>query len=182
MSCYSASAGQLLLYADRLELCWTQMPPAMKLAHKDRESSSLVEPVYSSEDVFFEFYSSTPPGPRRTDESCFFDLPASFTVNNFDTENRRWETDILSIKNSEGKIYVLCFVQSDAELAQARTVVQHWREGCEGCRFHAVFTVYMLPPCSFVDKDSSFSQCRMRYQNFKSIRLHCFVDLFNFWS
>lgn len=122
------------------------------------------------ENIFFQFLGFTPEGPPRSGPDNQYDVQLAFSTSKFDGDEGVWEREILNIKNSEGKIYVLCFVKSELDLTKARKIVQHWREGCDGCRFHAVFTIYVVPECGTFVGDSELDDLD-----------HCSLRLINCW-
>lgn len=116
-----------------------------------------------TENVFFEFNGYSPSGPPRSGHPKTYDLPVCFTDSQYSAELKSWKTEIVNIKNSEGKVYVLCFVRAGEDLNRGREIVQQWREGCQGCRFHAVFTVYEIPSCAEFSGASNEAGCTLRF-------------------
>ena len=173
----TAAAAQLLVASRALE---ARFEPANVDARGQRRGYCKVSNSHSVENndepeiIFLGFNGYSPNGPPRSGHPSIYDLPVSFTDSHFSAEHHSWKTEIVNVKNSEGKVYVLCFVRAGEDLSLGREIVQKWREGCHGCRFHAVFTLYELPSCGDFSGDLHEMACTLRYLFVQSIAWHVY--------
>lgn len=158
----TSSVGQLLLLSkDLFQLPHPLIGNGVNIDDNSGIRDFEIAPL--KHNIFYRtFLSQSPENYSRKYAAGAYDLPFSFTAGRYSADDSHLENEIISIKNSEGKIYVLCFVESDMDLLQARIIIQKWREGCDGCRFHAVFTVYLVPPCAQKTLRSYTSGCTLR--------------------
>ena len=157
------SSAQLILISRFLsESTSTVVPPVARIFSQSNQSSGDINALQFRSEIFMKFWGYVPNGPQRTMPSNNYDLPASFTTSVFDQVTGKWTGEIVNIKNSEGKVYVLAFLESDEDLGKARAIVQAWRNGCPDCRFNAVFTLYILPPCDSLNLSAPKLQCSLR--------------------